>query len=236
MDAHRLKLLKEQIAKIEDFKSYDSWGPEYKIWQSTTERLVQDLFNDDYLKMFKEQRNIVFADPQFNKARYLEELDKRERFLTSAIKEFERLENDSALNIGRSVGITDYDLHPRIKEVVGTKYEDGHYAETVESAFKEVIKRVKDYIHGKTGERLDGAKAMGRAFDFEKQEPLVKFNEMQTQEEQDEQRGIALLFKGIVFIRNRKAHENIILNDPFRALEYLALASLLMRLMDDFAL
>jgi hypothetical protein len=43
------------------------------------------------------------------------------------------------------------------------------------------------------------------------------------------------LFKGIVGIRNRKAHENIILDDPYRAIEYLTLASLLMRLLDEYA-
>ncbi|GAI01789.1 unnamed protein product, partial [marine sediment metagenome] len=45
----------------------------------------------------------------------------------------------------------------RIKEVVGTKYEDGHYAEAVEAGFKEVIKRVKDYVNAKNDGNLDGA-------------------------------------------------------------------------------
>ncbi len=40
------------------------------------------------------------------------------------------------------------------------------------------------------------------------------------------------LFKGIVGIRNRKAHENVILDDPMRAIEYLALGSLLLRLLE----
>lgn len=35
-------------------------------------------------------------------------------------------------------------------------------------------------------------------------------------------------------IRNRKAHKNVTLNDPHRAIE-LVLASLLMRLLDDYA-
>jgi len=137
--------------------------------------------------------------------------------------------------MGRNIGLADYDLHLRIKEVVGTKYEDGHYAEAVEAGFKEVIKRVKDYVNEKNADNLDGAKAMGRAFDFDRQEPLIKFNNLQTKEEKDEQRGIAFLFKGVVGIRNRKVHENITLNDPYRALEYLALASLLMRLLDEYA-
>lgn len=129
-----------------------------------------------------------------------------------------------------------YDLHPSVKVVVGRKYEHQHYAESVEAAFKEVIKRVKDYVNARNGDsRLDGDRAMNRAFGFENQEPLIKFNAVQSDEEKDEQRGILNLFKGIVGIRNRKAHENIVLNDPIRALEYLALASLLMHLLDEYA-
>lgn len=128
-----------------------------------------------------------------------------------------------------------YTLHPRILAVVGKKYEHGHYAESVEAAFKEVIKIVKDYVNPRNGQtRLDGDKVMNRAFGFESQEPLIKFNAVRSEEEKDEQRGILNLFKGIVGIRNRKAHENIVLNDPARALEYLALASLLMRLLDEY--
>ena len=40
------------------------------------------------------------------------------------------------------------------------------------------------------------------------------------------------LFKGIVGLRNSKAHSNTLFNDPSRAHEYLALASLLLRLLE----
>ncbi len=63
---------------------------------------------------------------------------------------------------------------------------------------------------------------------------ISKFFNLQTQEEKGEQKGIMFLFKGIVGIRNRKAHENVILDDPYKAIEYLALASLLMRLLDEY--
>jgi hypothetical protein len=43
------------------------------------------------------------------------------------------------------------------------------------------------------------------------------------------------LYKGIVGIRNRKAHDNVLLDDPNRAIEYLALASLLIRLLEKYA-
>jgi uncharacterized protein (TIGR02391 family) len=58
---------------------------------------------------------------------------------------------------------------------------------------------------------------------------------LQTNEDKDEQKGMMFLFKGIVGIRNKKTHTNVILNDPVRATEYLSLSSLLMRLLDQFA-
>lgn len=125
------------------------------------------------------------------------------------------------------------DIHQIIKEVSKGRYESGHHADAVEAAFKEVIKRVKDYVNSKTNGGFDGDRAMNRAFGFEKQEPLIKLNNVKSDEEKDEQRGIMNLYKGIVGIRNRKAHENVSLDNKCRALEYLALASLLMGLLDE---
>jgi len=124
-------------------------------------------------------------------------------------------------------------IHPKIEIVAHGRYSSNQYADAVEAAFKEVIKRVKDHVRAKTNTRLDGDRAVNRAFGFENQEPLLKFNSLNGDEEKDEQRGILNLFKGIVGIRNRKAHENVVLNDPRKAFEYITLASLLMRLLDQ---
>jgi hypothetical protein len=54
----------------------------------------------------------------------------------------------------------------------------------------------------------------------------------ETAAERDEQCGLMLLFKGIVGLCNSKAHSNTLFNDPHRAHEYLAFASLLLRLLE----
>lgn len=236
MDLRLLKLLEEQIDKVDHMQNEQRWGPNYDIWENTTKNIVHQLFGPEYSKLYENQKPRTFSmiNQSFNQQQYIKELNDKKSFLESAIQEFKRLETDSVLSVGRSVGLSDYDLHQSIKEVVGTKFEDGHYAESVEAAFKEVIKRVKDFVNLKTSGSFDGDKAMNRAFGFETQEPLIKFNFLISEEEKNEQRGIMYLFKGIVGIRNRKAHENITLNDPYRALEYLSLASLLMRLLDEY--
>ncbi|MEA3443042.1 MAG: TIGR02391 family protein [Chloroflexota bacterium] len=51
-----------------------------------------------------------------------------------------------------------------------------------------------------------------------------------TQSDKDEQEGFKFLFMGaMVGIRNPKAHDNVVQADPYRTLEYLSFASLLMR-------
>jgi len=231
MDNKLFKVLKEQIEKIEDLKRNEPWGPEYQIWKNTTTKIVEKLFGKDYLELFKRSDLRSY----YNQQDYLDDLEEKKKLLEGFMQEKMRLEVESAVSIGKMCGLADYDLHPLVKEVSQKRFEDGHYADAVEAAFKEVIKRVKEYIKEKTGKNLDGDRAMNRAFGFENQNPLIKFNNLQTTEEEDEQRGLMFLFKGIVGIRNRKAHENVILDDPYRAMEYLALASLLMRLMDEYA-
>jgi Protein of unknown function (Hypoth_ymh) len=55
----------------------------------------------------------------------------------------------------------------------------------------------------------------------DKQTPVIQFNSLSTEAERDEQRGFLYLFKGIVGLRNSKAHSNTLFDDPSRAHEYL---------------
>jgi uncharacterized protein (TIGR02391 family) len=78
----------------------------------------------------------------------------------------------------------------------------------------------------------DADSLMNKAFGADKQMPAIQFNSLSTEAELDEQRGIMYLFKGIVGLRISKAHSNRLFNDPSRAHEYLALISLLLRLLE----
>ncbi len=73
---------------------------------------------------------------------------------------------------------------------------------------------------------------MNLAFGCDKQKPKIQFNPLSNEAEEDEQRGIMYLFKGVVAMRNYKVHKVSLFDDPGRAHEYLALASLLLRLLD----
>lgn len=134
---------------------------------------------------------------------------------------------------------TRYDFHPRIKEVSFKQFEDGYFKEAIQNALVEVIDQVKvktKYPKSGNGHDLDGDDLMNHVFGCDNQEPKVKFNSLETNLDKAEQRGLMNLFKGIVGIRDRKAHLNFIQNDPLKTIEYLSLASLLLRLLDENAI
>ena len=130
-----------------------------------------------------------------------------------------------------------YDLHPRVKLVSAGLFANTHYKEAIQASLVEVINRVKevaDYQRDNESRDLDGDKLMNRAFGCDgNNKPLIKLNELKDSIDKAEQRGFMNLFKGIVGLRDKKAHLNFIQSDPYRTMEYLTLASLLMRLLDE---
>lgn len=120
-------------------------------------------------------------------------------------------------------------LHPIIQEVSKKLFTDGHYSQAIFEAYKVVVNEVKKVsgVH-----RLDGKPLMEHVFSVNN--PVIKFNSLQSQSEKDEQVGLMLLFSGAALgIRNPKAHDNIVQKDKIRSLEYLFFASLLLKRLDE---
>lgn len=120
------------------------------------------------------------------------------------------------------------DLHPEILAASSDLFTDEHYASAILEAFKALEIRVRR----QSGLESSGQDLMAKAFD--EKAPLINVAVEAGQSGVDEQRGCKFIFMGaIVGIRNPKAHEAIQQGDPQRALEYLAMASILMRRLDD---
>lgn len=133
-----------------------------------------------------------------------------------------------------------YDLHPVIKRVAFPQFQDGYYKEAIQNALVEVISQVKVKAgHPKVNKNgrdyeLDGDDLMNRVFGCDGDtQPIIAFNSLNDSLDKAEQRGTMNLFKGIVGIRDKKAHLNFVQSDPIRTIEYLSLASLLLRLLDE---
>jgi len=121
-------------------------------------------------------------------------------------------------------------LHKSIIEIAKKKFEDGHYADAVESALKEVNTRVKEIVKKKTGGELDGTSLMFKAFSGEN--PIITLGDLSTETGRSIQEGYMHIFAGAMLgIRNPKAHENIVIS-PESATHFLFLASLLMDMID----
>lgn len=103
---------------------------------------------------------------------------------------------------------------------------DGHYASAVFEAYKCLNNLVK-VTSGSTN--LDGAKLMNHV--FSPKDPILALNDLSSVSKCDEQIGYMQILAGVMTgIRNPRAHEHGVKDDPKSALELLGLANHLMRM------
>lgn len=108
-------------------------------------------------------------------------------------------------------------------------FTDGHYSRAVEEAFK----RLNNEVKAMSGfEELDGDKLMRQAFSANN--PKLHLNSLSTISQKDEQRGYMDIFAGAMTgVRNPRAHDHELVDEPEVALELLVLANHLMRKLES---
>lgn len=122
-------------------------------------------------------------------------------------------------------------IDPLIQSISKDLFEDGHYAEAIFNAFKEIVEFVKQIVKEKTGEELEGRNLMFRA--FLPDNPVIFLADLSQTSELDIQEGYQHIFAGATqAIRNLLAHKNITL-DKIQATHLIFLASLLMNKLDN---
>ena len=113
----------------------------------------------------------------------------------------------------------------QLREASRKRFHDGNYTDAVEAAFKCVNNSVKEKLGMHT---KDGADLMRTAFSANS--PVLFLNTFQSQSDKDEQQGYMDIFAGsMTGIRNPRAHEHGLVDEPEVALELLVLANHLMR-------
>jgi uncharacterized protein (TIGR02391 family) len=119
-------------------------------------------------------------------------------------------------------------LHPDVIAVASDLFTDEHYSQAVFEALKALDKRVSV----QSGLDLTGRDLMTKAFGGDP--PLIDIAHESGRSGDDEQEGFRFIFMGVTQgIRNPKGHELVEQDDPQRALEYLAIVSILFRRLDD---
>lgn len=128
-------------------------------------------------------------------------------------------------------------IHRDIRKTSQKKFEDSHFADAVESAFKGINKRVKLLYKSKTGDELDGDGLMKQAFasnNANSYTPHIYLANNNDVLGRNIQQGYMEIFAGCMKgIRNPKAHDNLIVNLD-EAWEMIVMASHLMRMLDKF--
>lgn len=120
-------------------------------------------------------------------------------------------------------------LHPDVIAAASDLFVDGHCSQAVFEACKALEVRVR----AQSGLDLSGRDLMNKALAGGDQPPINVAVEG-GQSGRDEQEGIRFLLMGLIQgIRNPKGHGLVRQDDPQRALEYLALVSILFRRLDD---
>ncbi len=233
---HRaMELLRRQLNRIVEIEALHHQDPEIDAWESTTENILHQTFGkpdglphsntENFTKCSGSGRIFIgMPDAQWQSL-FKQKMMAKRSLLRAYIEQLEDLSPPSS-----SFPDYQHSFHANIERVSGTLFRDGHYKQAALEAFILVINSLKN----KSGLTSDGDKLINQALSFSgDSRPIVQFNNFSDQSERDEQQGLYFMFKGLVCIRNHKAHTNILINDRDRAYEYLALASLLLRLLDQ---
>jgi len=228
-----IPLIRRQIERADEIMKLHFNDPKVGAWENTTENILTGVYglpNGELHPNTYEFRTIQSGLPLYINMSDTEiqgdhavKQQKRKALLEAIVEQLQDLAPPAA-----AAGPDQYRFHPEIERVSGELYRDGHYKQAALEAYIRVIEEVR----AKSGLALDGDSLMNNAFACDNRTPVIQFNSLQTDPEKDEQRGLMFLYKGIVGLRNSKAHSNRLFNDPARAHEYLALASLLMRLLE----
>jgi uncharacterized protein (TIGR02391 family) len=101
-------------------------------------------------------------------------------------------------------------IHEKIIIVSKKRFDNGHYSDAVESAFKEINISVKEIVKSKTGTEYDGHTLMDTGFSFSKtSSSIILLGDLSTISGRNIQKGYKKLFSGsIQAIRNPNAHGN----------------------------
>ena len=118
-------------------------------------------------------------------------------------------------------------IHPEIQQVSKDLFDNKHFTQATFEAFKCIEKKVQETSTLSS----PGWDLMMKAFN--KKSPKIKLNNLASVSDKDEQEGYKFIFGGTMQgIRNPRAHGSDISDAPDQCLDYLSLASLLLKRID----
>jgi len=204
-------------------------------WVSTTKDILNQIFGQPngamhiktssflYARSGAQSHVLPYGGHEDTQRRYLLTQEKRKALLHTYVEQLQDLAPPAV-----ATGADFYVLHSEIDLVSSHLYREGHFTQAVQEASF----RILDEVKRASGNFDDGDTLIGKAFGFDEHIPVIQFNSMETESHREAQRGTMYLFKGIVGLCNAKVHCDRLFDDPIRAHEFLAFASLLMRMLE----
>jgi len=237
-----VELLRECLAAIPHLRRLHHDNQEYELWVCKVRDIIKAVLDADDVGRFLAGRKYWAVGPRTPDSDlqkyYLEDVNRAETTLKSIIQKYEILGFEAGPAAAKpscdAAEVPHYlfdrmQFHPRVIAASKSLFETGHYAQAIFEAFKAVNNFVKERADIFS---LDGKKLMGEVFN--EKGPIIKLNQGRMQSDRDEQEGFKFLFMGaMVGIRNPKAHDDVVQTDPYRTLEYLGFASLLMKRIEE---
>ena len=212
-----LRIQLKAIYKIDTKITFDL--PEYEIFLSDLKEFIYQNHFENTDEWIVISKNLIYKSTE---ALIRKEAD-------TIMVELEKLHRRMLLQKNEEFWLY---IHPMIIQVVQQKMIDGHYADSIESAFKEINSRLKKIYSKHRSEEKDGADLMRQMFS-PTNKPLLIFEDIKSKSGENVQNGFMQIFAGaMIGIRNPKAHENQTVSKD-SAIKSLVFASLLMDKIDE---
>lgn len=212
------------------------WTPEStssQEWQ-LAKKSKEDYLFDEFIKIAEQGRfdilDFVIEKTLKKSDIYFKKGEKGYRFPSNSFSELKKKVGKEKIEPKKKnlKLFNDHKFHQSVIFTSKKLFSDGYYSQSIFESCKLLNKRVQEL----SGLSKDGKSLMLEALSVNS--PLLKLNDNVTQTDKDEQEGFMHIFAGVMHgIRNPKGHEIINLKDPYRALEYLSILSLLFRKLDE---
>jgi uncharacterized protein (TIGR02391 family) len=225
----------DEVKAIDPTQATDSYTAEFESLNENVNATLIEIFGHDSIDYDRYHSQSLYAGyvgktPQHKVIENYEEGKKRVLIkLDAAIK----LINEKLADVGAAAqsgtprSLVGIDLHPAIEQAAGQLFRDGHHASAVENACKALV----GLVQVKSGNySLDNTSLMSTV--FSKNSPILSFNELTNQTDNDEQQGFMHLYMGVCLaFRNPRAHK-LTQDDPGIAFGMITTVSFLAKMLD----
>jgi uncharacterized protein (TIGR02391 family) len=231
-----IEQIQTRIDRLNDVGQHAFGGTDYSFgfnaWRGGTLTLLRRLFPSDR-GMIEQIENINLVRIDHNRpdslAYNLGACKKEAReILTTLIETLKRPNDDAQAENSQDFWAL---LHPRVTQTAKSRFEGGHFADSVLACLRDINTIVKDHVKRATTRELDGASLM--TFAFSLSNPLIRFGDMSTESDRNIQLGYMKIFEGAMLgIRNPNAHANLF-PDRNKTIHLLFIASFLFLKLQD---